>query len=79
MKTRVCLKYFLNDCLWKQIFAANSVQTVPDLISVTVLVTLRPFVQFQFKIGQLTCKQVIKFDFLGTCYFSLFAKFENWY
>ena len=27
MKTRVFLKYFVNDCLWKQFFASNLPQT----------------------------------------------------
>ena len=29
VKTKVCLKYFVNDCLWKQALASNS---PPDLI-----------------------------------------------
>ena len=24
METKVCLKYFVNDCLWKQFFASNA-------------------------------------------------------
>ena len=37
MKTRVCLKYFVNDCLWKQFFATNSPQTPSNLILFTSL------------------------------------------
>ena len=50
IKIRVCLKYFLNDCLWKHSLAANSPQTPSDLIYLTILVTLRPFTKSQPKI-----------------------------
>ena len=50
MKTRVYLKYFLNDCLWKHSFAAKLPQTPSNLIWLTILVTLRAFTQFQPKI-----------------------------
>ena len=46
MKARVSLRHFVNDYLWKQFFASNSSQTPSDLISLTILVTLRPFTQF---------------------------------
>ena len=45
MKTRVSLKYFVNDCLWKHFFSSNSTQTTLNLISLIVFVTLRPFTQ----------------------------------
>ena len=50
MKTRVSLKYFMNDCLWKHFLASNVPQTPSNLISMTVLITLRSFTQFQPKI-----------------------------
>ena len=43
IKTRACLKYFVNDCLWKQFFASNSPQTPSNLISLTIVESLRPF------------------------------------
>ena len=49
MKTRVNLKYFVNDCVRKQFFAPTFPQTPPNLISLTILVTLRPFTQFKLK------------------------------
>ena len=35
-KTTACLKYFLNDCLWKQFFASNSRQTTSNLMLLTI-------------------------------------------
>ena len=32
MKTRVFLKYFVQSCVWKQLFASNSPQARSDLI-----------------------------------------------
>ena len=32
MKTRACLKYLVNDCFWKQIFASNLPQIPSNLI-----------------------------------------------
>ena len=57
VKTRVSLKYFVTDCLWKPGFDFNSPQTPSNLISLAVLVT--PALQFLFKIkfcpGHLLC------------------------
>ena len=41
MKTRVILKYFVTDFLWKPFLHSNSSQTPSNLISLTILVTLR--------------------------------------
>ena len=41
MKTRVSLKYFANDCLWKQCFTFNSVQTSSKLVSLTWAIATR--------------------------------------
>ena len=46
MKTRVSLKYFVNDFLWEQFLAFKSPQTPSNLISLTILLILRPFTQF---------------------------------
>ena len=46
MRTRVSFKYFVNDWLWKHLFPSNSPQTPYNFISLTMLVTLRPFTQF---------------------------------
>ena len=52
MKTRVSLKYLVNDCLWRHFFPAHPPppQTPSFLISLTILITLRPFTQFYSKI-----------------------------
>ena len=50
MKTRVSLKYFVSDCIWNAFFDSNLPQTPSNLISLTILVTLRPFTLFQPKI-----------------------------
>ena len=46
METRVSLKYFVNGCLWKPFFTYKLPQTSPNLISLTILVTLRLLAQF---------------------------------
>ena len=43
MKTRVCLKYLVNDYLWKQIFASNSAQILSNLISFTIFFNSKAF------------------------------------
>ena len=50
MKTRVSLKYFVIDCLWRHFFASILLQTPQSLILLTIVVILRPFTQFQPKI-----------------------------
>ena len=50
MKTTVSLKYFVNDCLWKHFIASTSPQTPSNFISLTILVTQRPFTEFYLKI-----------------------------
>ena len=46
MKTRVSLKNYVRYCLWKLFFDSKSPQTPSNLISLTFLVTLRPFTLF---------------------------------
>ena len=46
MKTRVCLKYLVDDCLWKQLFASDLPQAPSILICLTILVTLSTLTQF---------------------------------
>ena len=60
MKTRISLKYFVSDFLWKQFFAPNSTKTHSNLISLTILVTLMPFVQFQPKIRAIKLQKCAK-------------------
>ena len=52
IKTRVCLKYFVNNCLWKQFLASNSPQSSSNLICLTIFVN-----SFNIKLEQLICKK----------------------
>ena len=36
IKTRVCLKYFVNDCLWKQFLASKLAQTPSNFFFLTI-------------------------------------------
>ena len=72
MKTRVCLNYFLHDCLCKQVFASNSPQAPLKLICLTIFVTLRPLTQFYCKLEGLSHKKVLKLILLVN-YFSDFS------
>ena len=73
MKTRVSLKYFLSDPLWKQFLASNSPQIPSNLISLTILVTLRK------KIERLNCRKVLKFALFDNCFSDIFSEVEIWY
>ena len=44
------LKYFVTYCLWKPFFDSNLFQTPSNLISLTILVTLRLLTLFQSKV-----------------------------
>ena len=79
MKTRVSLKYFVNDCLWKHFFASNSPQTPSNLIYLTILVTLRPFTHFKPKFGAIKLQKSATFALLGNCFSDLFTEVEIWY
>ena len=59
MKTRFCLKYFMNDCLWKQFLASNS-----DLFKFDLFENFRnskPFDSFNLKLERLICKRALIF------------------
>ena len=60
METRISLKYFVNGSLWKDVFASNSPKTPSNLISLTILVTLRPFTQLEPKIRATTLQKKAK-------------------
>ena len=46
IKTRVSLKYFMSYRLWKHFFDSNLPQAPSNLISLMLLITLRPFTLF---------------------------------
>ena len=74
-ETRAIVKYFVSYCLCKSFFDCNSPQTTSNLITLTFLVTLRPFNCFNLKLEQLSGKKVLKFALLGNC----FSDLEMWY
>ena len=78
MKTRVSLKYFVNDCLSKHFFDSNLPQTLSNAISLTSLVTLRPFT-LNLKLEILSCKKVLKFALLSNCFSDLLSEVDIWY
>ena len=76
LKNGVSLKYFVTDCLWKSFFDSNSSQTSSKLISLTILVTMRLFTMFYFKIRAIKLEKTLKFALLGNCFFDHFDNFE---
>ena len=46
MKIRVWVKYFVNECLWKQFLSSDSPKTTSSLVCFTVFITLRSLVHF---------------------------------
>ena len=74
MKTRVSLKYFVNDSLWKQFFASNLPQNPSNLISLPILLPLRPFTKFSPKIRVTELRKVLKFALLGKCFSDLLSE-----
>ena len=46
VKTRVCLKYYVNGCVCGQLFASNSLQPPLNFICLTIFVTVMPLTQF---------------------------------
>ena len=79
MKTRVCLKYFVNNSLWKQFFVSNSPKTPSILIALKILLTLESLSKsFNLKLKKLSCKKVLKFAFLRNCFSDLFTEVKIW-
>ena len=74
MKTRVSLKYFVNDSLRKQVFPSNFPQAPSNLMSLIILVTLRPSHSFNLKLEQLSSKKVFKPALLGNYFSHFFTK-----
>ena len=62
MKNRVSLKYFVNDCLQKQIFPSNLPKITSNLI----------FFSFNLQLEKLSCEKVLKFALIGHCFFRSF-------
>ena len=76
MKTRTCLKYFVNDILWKQFSASNLSQTLSNFISLTIFVTLMSSHSFNAKFEQFSYKKMLKFALLANSFSDLFVEVE---
>ena len=63
MKTRVTLRYFVNDCLWNYFLASNAPQTTLNLIYLSILLILRPFTQLQPKFTAIELQKSTKICF----------------
>ena len=73
MKIRVCLKYFVNGCLWKQSLASDLSQTPSVLVFLTIIITLRPLYSFDLKLEQLIGKQGLKVVLFDNYFLDLFT------
>ena len=60
MKTKISLKNVVNDCLSKPFSESNSPQTPSKLISLTILVILKPFTLFKPKIRKIKLQKSVK-------------------
>ena len=76
MKTRVSLKYFVNDCLWKQSLDSILPQIPSNLISLKIFGNSK---YFHLKLEQLSCKNVLKIALRVNCFYDLFTEVEIWY
>ena len=77
MKTRVSLKHFVNDRLWKTFLDSTWPGIPSNLISLTILVTLRPSTLFKPKIRAIKLqKMALKFTLLGNCFSDLSTEIE---
>ena len=57
----VCLKYFVHDCLWKQLFAFNVTKAPSDLTFFTIFVTSMPLTKFKLKIRTTNLQRKARF------------------
>ena len=79
MKTGVCLRYFVNDFLWKQLFVSNSPQNPSNLNLFTIFVTLRPFTLFYHKLRATKLQKNAKIALLANCFSDLFTDAKIWH
>ena len=75
-KTRVSLKYFVHDCLWKQ-FLLLSCSRAFKPIFWTFFVTVRSLSQVNLKLEQLSCRKVLKFILLEKYFSDFFHSSPN--
>ena len=74
MKTRVCLKYFVCDCLCKLLFASDLPQALSNGIYFIIFVILRPLTQFSHKIRATYSQKVLKLVLLDNYFSDLLIK-----
>ena len=65
MKTSADLKYFVSYCLWEIFFDSNWTQTPSELISFTILLTLRSATMFQPKFRAIKYEKSAKICLTG--------------
>ena len=76
MKTKVCVKYFVHDCLCKQSFAFNS-PPGPfklDLFNNFSNFCLTIFKSFHLKLKKKSCKKVLQLVLLDNYFSDLFTE-----
>ena len=76
IKTRVSLKYFVHDCLWKQ-FLLLSCSRPFKPIFLTFFVTVRSLSQVNLKLEQLSCRKVLKLILLEKYFSDFFHRSPN--
>ena len=72
MKTRVTLKYFVSHILWKHFSGSNLPQTPSNLISLKILVALRPWTLFSPKIRAIKWQKSPKIILSWLLFFRIF-------
>ena len=76
IKSRVSLKYFVHDCLWKQ-FLLLSCSRAFNVFLLTFFVTVRSLSQVNLKLEQLSCRKVLKFILLEKYFSDFFHSSPN--
>ena len=79
MKTRVSLKYLLNDCLWKQFLASYFVTDPFKFDLLDYFHKFNAFDSFNLRLEQLICKRAVKVVFLDNFFPYLFTEVQIWY
>ena len=73
MKTRVFLKYFVDDCLWKMFFASNKLDFFDNFASFKIFNTVLPIIRAT------NLQNVLKFFLLYNYLSDLFTAVQIWY
>ena len=78
MKNQSVLQISLG--VYLELNRTSRISQVPsNLIFLTILVTLRPLIQFNIKLKQLSCKKIQKITLLDNYFADLFSEVQIWY